>query len=226
MPQTARLLPLIRYLPEQIGSRLLFDDGEADATLFVMDVNESISFEQAAEPRLFVQLDGELRLVDANRWDRRLHAGMAASVPANFGHTLHAVTKNAFIQIQGEIRMETQTFIHKLPQAETIHLGAQIAYAPDQTVSKTLVQRPELGMTLFAIAAGQQIRRHVTAGDALVQVLDGTADIEIGETRHTVSAGQAIVMPAGIPHALYAADAFKMLLVVVKTPARQEDGSR
>ena len=36
---------------------------------------------------------------------------------------------------------------------------------------------------------------------------------------HTLNAGEAIIMPAGIPHAVQAVTAFKMYLVVVKTPS-------
>ncbi len=121
--------------------------------------------------------------------------------------------------------MENISFIRNLPQADVIRLADQLEYAPGHMASMTLVQRPELGITLFAVDRGQQIRRHVTPGDALVQVLDGTAEIEIGETRHIVPAGEAIVMPAHIPHALYAEQSFKMLLVVVKAPAQQQEGN-
>lgn len=115
--------------------------------------------------------------------------------------------------------MESKTFIQKLPQAEAVRIAGQIDYTPGKTASLPLVQRPELGMTLFAVDQGQHIRRHTTAGDALVQVLEGTAEIEIGDNRHTVRAGEAIVMPAHVPHALYAEQPFKMLLIVVRSAA-------
>lgn len=116
--------------------------------------------------------------------------------------------------------LEPSTFIRKLPQSQIICLADLIEYAPGQSSSMTLVQRPDLGMTLFAIDRGQQIRRHVTSGDAFVQVLNGAAMIEIGDDRHLVRAGESIVMPAHIPHALEAAEeSFKMLLIVVKTTA-------
>lgn len=232
MQSTNRLLPLIRYRYGQICSRLLHVDGVDagnDATLFVMDADESISAERAGAPRLFIPLDGELLLVAAEPEHaaaaQAVRAGEAAAVPAGVSHAIYAASRCAFIQLQGGRYMESIPFIRKLPQAEAIRLADQLEYAPGQLASMTLVQRPELGVTLFAVDRGQHIRRHVTPGDALVQVLDGTAEIEIGEARHTVQAGEAIVMPAHIPHALYAEQAsFKMLLVVVKAPAQQQEG--
>jgi len=50
----------------------------------------------------------------------------------------------------------------------------------------------------------------------MVLILDGEADITIDSKSMTVRAGEVVVMPADIPHALEAKQRFKMLLVVVK----------
>lgn len=118
--------------------------------------------------------------------------------------------------------MTQELFIQKLPQSETIELKNQVEYGEQQVSSMTLVQRPDAGITLFAVGKGEQIRKHTTPGDALVQVLDGSATITIGENRYKVSAGESIVMPAHIPHALEAdEEAFKMLLIVIKAKKEQ-----
>ncbi len=90
-----------------------------------------------------------------------------------------------------------------------------VTYQPGQIVSRTLVQNKAVSITLFAFDKGEEISSHESKGDALVYLLDGTASITVGSSVHTVSAGQTIVMPAGIPHALEAAEPFKMMLVVV-----------
>jgi quercetin dioxygenase-like cupin family protein len=50
-----------------------------------------------------------------------------------------------------------------------------------------------------------------------VQVLDGAARITIGGTDHVVEAGEMLIMPADIPHALNADEPFKMLLVMIRS---------
>ena len=50
----------------------------------------------------------------------------------------------------------------------------------------------------------------------MVQVLDGTAEIKIADVPHEVNAGEIIILPANIPHALYATTEFKMLLTMIK----------
>jgi quercetin dioxygenase-like cupin family protein len=73
-------------------------------------------------------------------------------------------------------------------------------------------------VTLFAFDAGQGLSEHTAPFDALVQVLDGEVEITIGGTPVVARAGEAVRMPAGIPHALAARSPFKMLLTMVREP--------
>jgi quercetin dioxygenase-like cupin family protein len=83
-------------------------------------------------------------------------------------------------------------------------------------VSRTLAQAGNVSLTLFAFDRGEGLSSHTAAGDALVLVLDGKAEITVGEDTVTAEAGQVVAMPAGIPHALNAPERFKMYLAVVK----------
>lgn len=112
--------------------------------------------------------------------------------------------------------METGLFIKKLPQSAVIDLKEIITIEEQQVSSLTLVQRPNLAMTLLSLDKGSSIGGHSSPGDAMVNILSGQAEITIGEDNYTVLAGETLVMPANIPHALYATEAFQMLLVVVK----------
>lgn len=70
-------------------------------------------------------------------------------------------------------------------------------------------------MTLFAFDKGEEIGTHDSTGDAMVTVLEGAGRFTVDGTAHIVKAGEALVMPAKKPHAVYAEEAFKMLLTVV-----------
>ena len=82
-------------------------------------------------------------------------------------------------------------------------------------VSKTLAQNSAVSVTLFAFDKGEEIGTHDSAGDAMVTVLEGAGRFTVDGTAHIVKAGEALVMPAKKPHAVYAEEAFKMLLTVV-----------
>lgn len=105
-------------------------------------------------------------------------------------------------------------FLKNIKYSEALNLKNLVDYLPGQVVSKTLAQNPAFGMTLFAIPAGEGISAHKSTGDAFVLILEGSAHITIDSDDYTVNKGECIVMPAGHPHALNAAEAFKMLLVV------------
>ena len=92
-------------------------------------------------------------------------------------------------------------------RAGRIHAG--------QIVSKTLAQNKAVSLTLFAFDKGEEISSHESSGDAMVIVLDGTGEITIGEEKYLLGAGETIIMPAGKPHAVFAAERFKMFLIVI-----------
>lgn len=105
--------------------------------------------------------------------------------------------------------------IKNIDFSKALEMESLVEYNKGQVVSKTLAQGKSLSMTLFAFDQGEEISSHASGGDAFVYVMDGTTEITIGEEKHIVKKGETIVMPAGIPHALYAQEQFKMLLVVV-----------
>ena len=102
-----------------------------------------------------------------------------------------------------------------ISQAEVLVLKDQIAYQEGQVVSKTLAQNDALSITLFSFAKGEEISTHESGGDALVTVLEGKGRFTVDGKVYMLDEGESIVMPAGIPHAVYGEERFKMLLTVV-----------
>ena len=96
-------------------------------------------------------------------------------------------------------------------------LVSLVEYAADSIVSKTILDKPAGTITLFAFDKGQKLSEHTAAYDAVVQVISGSAHITIDGQNITVSAGEVIIMPANVPHAVSAADEkFKMLLIMIR----------
>ena len=108
--------------------------------------------------------------------------------------------------------------IKNIPFSQAVAINDLVDYEEGRVVSRTLAAKPHINITLFAFDRGEEISAHTSPGDAMVQVLDGTARITIDETKLEANAGQVVVMPANVPHAVYAATRFKMLLTVVKQP--------
>ena len=92
-----------------------------------------------------------------------------------------------------------------------------VAYQEGSVVSKTILDKNTGTVTLFAFAKGQGLSEHTTPFDAMVIVLDGTAEITIAGNPLTVKTGETIIMPANQPHALQADERFKMMLVMIRS---------
>lgn len=102
-------------------------------------------------------------------------------------------------------------------EAATAHnLADLVAYADGSVVSKVLGKSAAGNLTLFAFDQGQELSEHSAPFDAFVQVVDGQGEFTIGGNPVAVAAGELILMPANIPHAVKATTRFKMLLTMFK----------
>lgn len=105
----------------------------------------------------------------------------------------------------------------ELKSAEALNLADLVEYAEGSVVSRTILQKQAGTMTLFAFDQGQGLSEHSAPFDALVQVLDGGVEITIGGKPIRAEAGQTILMPANVPHAVKAIGRFKMLLTMIRS---------
>ncbi|ABK18609.1 cupin domain-containing protein [Syntrophobacter fumaroxidans] len=101
-------------------------------------------------------------------------------------------------------------------KGKAFNLKGAVDYADGSVVSKTLIKADAGNVTLFAFDAGQGLSEHTAPFDAVVYVLDGEAEITIGGQPQNVVAGEMLIMPANITHALQARKPFKMLLVMIR----------
>ena len=92
-----------------------------------------------------------------------------------------------------------------------------ITYAEKAVVSKHILKKETGNISLFAFDKGEGLSEHTAPFDALVFIVDGTADIKIDGDSNILSTGESIIMPANIPHALVAIEKFKMVLTMLKS---------
>lgn len=104
----------------------------------------------------------------------------------------------------------------KIEKAVPFSLAENISYASNSVVSQQITKNNVGNITLFAFDKDQQLSEHSAPFDAVVQVLDGEVEIKIGGEPHLLKEGQMIIMPANVPHAVYAISAFKMLLTMIR----------
>ena len=103
------------------------------------------------------------------------------------------------------------------PQAEILDLIELVTYQDGSVVSRQITKAEAGNVTLFAFDTAQELSEHTAPFDALVQVLEGEADIFISGLSFHLKTGQSIILPAGKPHAVKAPQKFKMLLTMIRT---------
>ncbi len=101
-----------------------------------------------------------------------------------------------------------------IEKQKKIYLKDLVEYQEGQVVSKTLVQNSLISMTIFSFDKGEEISTHAAGGDAMVTVLEGTGRFTVGGEVFIINAGETLIMPKDIPHAVYGEECFKMQLTV------------
>ncbi len=99
---------------------------------------------------------------------------------------------------------------------EILNIKDMISYQTGSVVSRTVIDKSAGTVTAFAFDSGQGLSEHIAPFDALVQIIDGTADITIAGSVYTVREGEMIIMPANKPHSLRANARFKMILIMIR----------
>jgi len=108
----------------------------------------------------------------------------------------------------------------EVPVAETTDEAKQLVsllqYQEKSIVSRVLLKNQGGTITLFAFDKDEGLSEHTAPFDALVAVLDGEAEIEVGGKSHKVGTGEILKLPANQPHAVKAISRFKMLLMMIR----------
>jgi quercetin dioxygenase-like cupin family protein len=115
------------------------------------------------------------------------------------------------------MKAETPSNPKGLPGAQVAQVLELVNYQDGAVVSREVVKKPTGSVTIFAFDEGQGLSEHTAPFDALVQVLEGEAEISIAGNPHRLHGGEMILMPAGQPHALKALARFKMILTMIRS---------
>lgn len=102
-----------------------------------------------------------------------------------------------------------------IEKSKKVILTNEANYAAGAIVSKVLYKSASGNLTLFAFDKGQELSEHSAPFDACVQVIDGEGEIIINKVPFRLTAGDFIIMPANVPHAVKAVEKFRMLLTML-----------
>jgi quercetin dioxygenase-like cupin family protein len=92
-----------------------------------------------------------------------------------------------------------------------------IEYQKGAVVSKEILRKGTGTVTIFAFDKGEGLSEHTAPFDAMVQLIDGKAEITISGKKNILETGEMIIMPANEPHSLHAMERFKMILTMIRS---------
>lgn len=92
-----------------------------------------------------------------------------------------------------------------------------IEYVPNSVVTKTIIRKTTGNVSVSAIDTGENLAEKISPFDTFVQIIDGSAEVSIDKTSHTLNTGEAIIIPAHSSHSVKANARFKMISTVIKS---------
>lgn len=111
------------------------------------------------------------------------------------------------------MHMESNEF----DKSKVFNLNDSIEYSAGGIISKTILKKQTGNISVFSFDKGEALSEHTAPFDALIMAIDGKGEITIGGEPHVLTAGQNIIMPANIPHAVNATERFKMMLIMIRS---------
>ena len=101
--------------------------------------------------------------------------------------------------------------------AQVLSMADLVDYQKGAVVSRQIINKQAGTVTVFSFDKGEGLSEHTAPFDALVQILDGEAEVTISGKPNKLVAGEMIIMPAGQPHSVKAPARFKMALVMIRS---------
>lgn len=95
-------------------------------------------------------------------------------------------------------------------------LRAEVSVPAGGILSRTIHEDERCTLVVFAFDTGQELSEHTSARAAIIEVLDGTADVELDGERRSVGPGAWIAMPPGMRHAIRATTPLVMALTLLR----------
>lgn len=112
---------------------------------------------------------------------------------------------------------ETKKQVHEPMYGKPKPIDQLATYQNDSIVSTKIIQQTTGNVTFFAFDEDQELSEHTAPFDALLNVFDGKASVMVAGQWYKLKAGDAIILPAGIPHAVKAVTRFKMMLTMIRS---------
>ncbi len=99
-----------------------------------------------------------------------------------------------------------------------VHIIVEIIeYMHNAVVSKTIIKKTTGNITASSLDAGEELAEKTSPFDNYIQIIDGAAELTIGDDKYKLKLGEGIIIPAHAKHHFNANVKFKMISTVIKS---------
>ena len=92
-----------------------------------------------------------------------------------------------------------------------------LEYIPNSILTKTIIKKTTGNITVTSLDAGEELEEKTSPFDTFIQIIDGTAQVEISDKKYKLRLGEGIIIPAHLPHCFNAGQQFKMISTTIKS---------
>lgn len=101
-------------------------------------------------------------------------------------------------------------------KGKVLQLRDLVSYQEGTVASRMIISRKAGNITIFSFDENEELSEHTAPFDAVVTILEGECEVWVAGKTFTMKAGDTIIFPANVPHALSAITKFKMTLTMIK----------
>lgn len=94
-----------------------------------------------------------------------------------------------------------------------------IEYEHDAVVSKSIMKKATGSIDALSFAVGEGLNENISPFDTYVQIIDGSAIIEVDDKPTKLQTGEGILIPANRSSHIKPNGRFKLILTVIKNDA-------
>jgi quercetin dioxygenase-like cupin family protein len=113
--------------------------------------------------------------------------------------------------------MNTITNTQELEKSKSHIIVEILEYIPHSTLIRTIIKKTTGNIMVTSMDVGEELAENISPFDTFIQIIDGSARVEINNKSSNLSLGEGIIIPAHAPHRVSADVKFKMISTIFKS---------
>lgn len=105
----------------------------------------------------------------------------------------------------------------EVQKSKALILVEIIEYVPSAVVIKNIMKKTTGTVTAISVDSGEDLIEKVLPFDKFIQIIEGSAQMIIDGSSHSLETGQGIIVPAHSKNTITANERFKMISTIIKS---------